>query len=155
MPWQAAAGGIAPMMQPFRAQMRDPYGGGAQWLPAIQQVAAQFGNPWVPAQTQGLDGIDLTGIWCPPMNPMDQTYIRQYGPYLNLVAGLMGMPTAVGEGLFDPVHRSVYIVGRYMNGMMVQVRSQVLPNWTMQGVMTLPGPMGFPMQMPHLAVKYA
>lgn len=142
-------------MQPFRAQMQDPYAGGAQWLPEIQKVAAQFGNSWVPTQTQGLAGIDLTGIWCPPGNPMDQTYVRQFGPYLNLVAGIMGMQTAVGEGLFDPVHRSVYIIGVYYNGARVEVRSQLLPNWTMRGVMIVPGPMGFPVQMPHLAVKVA
>ena len=142
-------------MEPFRPQMPDPYAGGNQWLPAIQQVAAQFGNAWVPTQTQGLAGIDLTGIWCPPGNPMDQTYIRQYGPYLNLVAGIMGMQTAVGEGLFDPVHRSVYIIGVYFNGARVEVRSQLLPNWTMRGVMIVPGPLGFPVQAPHLAVKVA
>ena len=142
-------------MEPFKPQIADPYAGGSQWLPAIQQVAAQFGNAWVPTQTQGLAGIDLTGVWCPPGNPMDQTYVRQYGPYLNLVAGIMGMQTAVGEGLFDPVHRSVYIIGVYFNGSRVEVRSQLLPNWTMRGVMIAPGPLGFPIQMPHIAVKYA
>lgn len=142
-------------MEPFRPQIADPYAGGNQWLPAIQQVAAQFGNSWVPTQTQGLGGVDLTGIWCPPGNPMDQTYIRQFGPYLNLVAGIMGMQTAVGEGLYDPEHRSVYIIGVYFNGARVEVRSQLLPNWTMRGVMIVPGPMGFPVKMPHIAVKVA
>lgn len=142
-------------MEPFRPQIQDPYAGGNQWLPAIQKVAAQFGNPWAPTQTQGLAGIDLTGIWCPPGNPMDQTYIRQFGPYLNLIAGIVGMQTAVGEGLFDPVHRSVYIIGVYFNGARVEVRSQLLPNWTMRGVMIVPGPLGFPVQAPHLAVKVA
>ena len=152
---QGQAGWQAPAMQTFRPQMQDPYHGGAQWLPQIQQMAAQNGNAWVPQQTQGIGDVDLTGVWCPPGNPMDQTYIRQFGPYLNLVAGIMGMPTVVAEGLYDPVHRSVYIVGRYFNGAPVEVRSQLLPNWMLQGVMTVPGPMGFPMQMPHLAVKVA
>jgi hypothetical protein len=69
-----------PAMAAFTPQMQDPYGGGRQWLGQLQQVAAQNGNSWVPPETQGLMGIDLTGVWCPPMNPMDQTYIRQYGP---------------------------------------------------------------------------
>lgn len=145
----------APQMQAFRPQMQDPYRGGAQWLPQIQQLAAQNGNAWVPQQTQGIGDVDLTGVWCPPGNLMDQTYIRQFGPYLNLVSGIMGMPTFVGEGLYDPTHRSIYILGRALNGAPVEVRTQLLPNWTMQGVMTVPGPMGFPMQMPHFAVKVA
>ena len=67
-------------MQTFQASMPDPYQGGAQWLPQLQQVAGQQGSPWVPTQTQGLAGIDLTGVWVPLGNPMEVDYVRQAGP---------------------------------------------------------------------------
>ena len=79
MPQQGAAWQM-PVMQPFQPQFHDPFGGGQQWLPQLQQMAGQNGNPWVPTQVHDLGGINLTGVWCPPMNPMDQTYIRQFGP---------------------------------------------------------------------------
>ena len=56
-----------PPMQPFRPATQDPFQGGQQFLPQLKQMAAQFGNPWVAPQTQGIMGIDLTGIWSPPM----------------------------------------------------------------------------------------
>jgi hypothetical protein len=134
-----------PAMAPFTAQAHDPYGGGGQWLGQLQQVAAQNGNAWVPPQTSGLMGIDLTGIWSPPMNPMDQTYIRQYGPYLNVVAGIAGMPTFMAEGLFDPASLTLRVVGRQSNGQPAESQAQLLPNWVMHGTMTILNPWGMPM----------
>jgi len=126
-------GGTA--MAPFRPQMQDPYAGGQQWMGQLQQVAAQNGNAWVPQETAGALGIDLTGLWAAPMNPMDQSYIRQYGPYLNIVAGLGGVPMFLAEGLFDPRSGGLQLAGRYADGSFGQAQAQVMPNWTMQGVM--------------------
>lgn len=142
-----------PSMQPFYPKMPDPFGGGGQWLPELQNLAGQFGNPWVATRTQGLLGIDLTGIWSPPMNPIDQTYIRQFGPYLNLIAGVGGMPTLYAEGLLNPVYAIVHVVGRYVTGAPMESRVQLLPNWTLQGVMMTLGPFGQPAQVPILLAK--
>jgi len=122
-------------MAPFRPQTRDPYAGGQQWIGQLQQVAAQNGNAWVPEETAGALGIDLTGLWASPMNPMDQSYIRQYGPYLNIVAGVGGVPMFLAEGLFDPRSGGLQLAGRYADGSFGQAQAQVMPNWTMQGVM--------------------
>lgn len=143
--------GMAPEMnmQPFQAQFSDPYQGGAQWLPALQSVAAQNGNGWVPPSTQGLHGRrdDLTGVWCPPGNPYDQSYIRQYGPYLNLVAGAYGTPTFYAEGMLNPQLGQIHLVGRNTMGMMAESRLQVYPNWMLAGWLVTYGPYG-PMQVP-------
>jgi hypothetical protein len=99
-----------------------------------QSVAAQNGNPWVAQRTQGLLGIDLTGVWIAPLNPADQTYIRQFGTYINFVGGIGGIPTAFGEGLFDLSHLIIHLVGRNPMGAPFEIRSQLLPNWVIQGL---------------------
>lgn len=151
----AAPMAAMPAMAPFTPQMQDPYGGGQQWLGQLQQVAADNGNAWVPPQTAGLGGIDLTGVWSPPMNPMSQTYIRQFGPYLNIIEGIGGMPTAMGEGLFDPQSSTLRVVGRDANGSPVQAQAQLMPNWMMQGVTTILNPWGMPMNGPFVLQRVA
>ena len=144
-----------PPMQPFTPRMQDPFAGGAQWLPWLQQLAGQFGNAWVPAQTSGLYGIDLTGLWVPPMNPLEQTYLRQSGPYLNLITGLAGTPIALAEGMFIPHQGAIHLVGRYATGAPFQVQAQLAPNWTIQGTLAGRNPFGMPFQMPLLVTKVA
>jgi len=150
----APAAGV-PAMAQFQPLMRDPYGGGGQWLGQLQGVAAEHGNPWVPPRTAGLRGIDLTGVWSPPMNPMDQTYIRQYGPYLNVIAGVGGVPTFMAEGLFDPGSLVLRVVGRQSTGGPAQVHAQLMPNWMMHGTMTISNPWGTPMMVPLMMQRVA
>jgi hypothetical protein len=145
----------SPPMATFQPQMPNPYGHGNQWLPNLQSVAVQHGNPWVPAATQSLLGIDLTGIWVPPGNPYDQTFIRQFGPYLNVIAGVAGTPTVFAEGLFDPTHGVIHVVGRNTNGAPFESRGQLLPNWVLQGWMMTIGPLGQPLQAPYIMGKVA
>lgn len=141
---QTAPSGVASQhMQPFHAQMPDTYAGGNQWLPGLQNVAAQHGNSWVPSRTQGFLGINLTGIWAHPQMLEDQTYIRQFGPYVNWVAGIGGMPIFLGEGLFDPASNVLYVVGQFMGGIPMEIRAQVFQNWTLQGVMRRLEPVGY------------
>lgn len=147
--------GQMPMMQPFRPQFADPFAGGQQFVPQLQQMAQRNGNGWVPMQVQPLGNINLTGVWCPPMNPMDQTYIRQYGPYLNIIAGVGGMPTLYAEGLLDPMQAMIIARGQYINGSMMEARLQLLPNWMLQGVLAAQGMFGMPMQTPILMGKVA
>jgi hypothetical protein len=151
----AAPAAGAPAMAQFQPQMRDPYGGGGQWLGQLQGVAAEHGNSWVPPQTAGLMGIDLTGVWSPPMNPMDQTYIRQYGPYLNVIAGIGGVPTFMAEGLFDPGSLVLRVVGRQSTGAPAEANAQLMPNWMMHGTMTGTNPWGMPMMVPLMMQRVA
>jgi hypothetical protein len=144
-----------PPMQPFAPAAPDPFAGGAQWLPYLQQLAGQFGNAWVPAQTSGLFGIDLTGVWAPPMNPMEQTYLRQSGPYLNLITGLAGTPLALAEGIFIPRQSAIFVVGRYATGAPFQAQAQLMPDWTHQGMLAGTNPIGMPFQMPLYMRKIA
>jgi len=144
-----------PRMQPFQPQLADQFKGGAQWLPALQGVAAQNGNPWVAQNTQGILGIDLTGVWIAPINPADQTYIRQFGTYVNLVTGIGGTPTGFGEGLFDPSHLFVHFVGRNSAGGPFEFRGQLLPNWVIQGVGVTAGPFMQWVQIPITMAKVA
>lgn len=141
-------------MQPFQAQMPDPYQGGAQWLPQLQQVAAQQGSSWVPTQTQGVAGIDLTGVWVPPGNPMEVDYVRQAGPYLNMIIGAGGVQTGYSEGLFDPASGMVRLAGLYANGVPLEAQLQLFPNWTLQGWVSGLGPYG-PMTTPVFLMKAA
>lgn len=149
----AAMGG--PPMAPFMQQMADPYGGGQQWIGQLRQMAAQNGNGWVPQQTAGLGGIDLTGLWRNPMNPMEQSYIRQFGPMLNMVAGIGGIPGFTAEGLFDPSTGTVRLVGRYVNGSPGEVNAQLHPNWVIHGVVMFLNPWGVPMTAPTVAQRVA
>jgi hypothetical protein len=144
-----------PPMTAFNSQMSNPYGQGNQWLPNLLALAQQHGNSWVPETTQPLLGIDLTGVWTPPFNLYDQTFIRQYGPSVNFVSGIGGTPTAFGEGLFDPIHRIVHVVGRNMYGWPIESRGQLLPNWMIQGMMTWVNQFGQPIQTPYIMSRIA
>lgn len=144
-----------PPMQPFQPRMADRFGGGGQWLPGLRNLAWQFGNPWVATQTQGFLGVSLTGIWVPPTLPSDQTYIRQFGPYLNIIAGIGGTPTVFAEGLFDPTHAIIHAIGRNFAGVPLEIHGQLLPNWTIQGVLLGMGPFNQPVQMGYVMMKIA
>jgi hypothetical protein len=141
-------------MQSFQPSMPDPYQGGAQWLPQLQQVAGQQGSPWVPTQTQGLAGIDLTGVWVPPGNPMEVDYVRQAGPYLNMITGVGAMQGGYSEGLFDPTTGIARLAGRYANGVPLEAQLQLFPNWTLQGWVSGMGPFG-PVTTPVYLMKAA
>lgn len=154
-PQTAPSGMASQHMQPFHAQMPDSYAGGNQWLPRLQDVAAQHGNAWVPSGTQGFLGINLTGIWGHPQNLNDQTYVRQFGPYLNVIAGIGGMPTFVGEGLFDPMNNIMQVLGVSIDNVVWDLRAQVFPNWTLQGVMTAQSLFGQIVQRPIAMMKLA
>lgn len=153
------SGTHAPAMYPFQPQTVDPFGGGARFLDQLSAMAAQQSGAWVPAQTQGVSGVELTGLWVPPMNPIEQTYIRQFGVYLNLVTGMGltmgGMPVLLSEGIFDPVHMIVHVVGRFVTGAPLEARAQLFPNWTLQGLMAQLGPFGMPMNQPLILAKVA
>ena len=151
-----SAGGNANVMpmETFHAQMPDPYQGGAQWLPQLQQVAGQQGSPWVPTQTQGLAGIDLTGVWVPPGNAMEVDYVRQAGPYVNMITGVGAMQGGYSEGLFDPTNGIVRLAGRYANGVPLEAQLQLFPNWTLQGWVSGMGPFG-PVTTPVFLMKAA
>jgi hypothetical protein len=114
----------------------------------VRQVAAANGNPWVPETTAGFGGIDLTGVWCPPMNTFDRCVIRQSAAYLNVAAMMGGMMTFAGEGLFDPNARALAFAGRYANGAPAQVRAQLLPNGMINGVLAVQNPWGAAMTSP-------
>jgi hypothetical protein len=131
-----------PPMQQFQPREHDPYSGGGQWLPQVRAVAVQQGNPWVPPSTAGFLGIDLTGVWAPPGNPLDLAYLRQFGPYLNLIAGIGGQPTLIAEGLYDPTTRSIRLAGRNFAGFPVECSAQLFPDWTIRGMMVAASPLG-------------
>lgn len=114
----------------------------------VRRVAAANGDPWVPETTAGFGGIDLTGVWCPPMNVFDRCAIRQSGRYLNVAAMIGGVMTFAGEGLFDPRARALVFAGRYANGAPAQVRAQLLPNGVISGVLAVHNPWGVPMTNP-------
>ena len=114
----------------------------------IIQVAAANGDSWVPETTAGFGGIDLTGVWCPPMNFYDRCTIRQSGAYLNVAAMIGGMMTFAGEGLFDPRTRAIGFAGRYANGAPAAVRAQLLPNGMITGTLSVQNPWGVPMANP-------
>jgi hypothetical protein len=155
MPPQMGAQWHMPAMQPFTPQFQDPFSGGAQWMPQLQQIAQRNGNPWVPTQVHDLGGINLTGVWCPPVNPFDQTYIRQFGPYLNIIAGINGMPTLYAEGLFNPLQSSIYARGQYINNTPMEAQLTLASNWTLQGILTTMTVFGMPSHMPIMMGKVA
>lgn len=114
----------------------------------VRQVAAANGNAWIPDTTVGFGGIDLTGVWCPPMNFLDRCAIRQSGPYLNVAAMIGGMMTFAGEGLVDPASRMLAFAGQYANGAPAQVRAQLLPNGAISGMLAVANPWGVAMTNP-------
>jgi hypothetical protein len=150
----AASAPNAMPMQAFQARTADPYQGGAQWLPQLRQVAAQQGSAWVPPHTEGLAGINLTGVWVPPGNTWERDYVRQTGPYLNMIIGVGAMQTGYSEGLFDPASGIVRLAGRYANGVPLQAQLQLFPNWTLQGWVSGMGPFG-PVTSPVYLMKAA
>jgi hypothetical protein len=150
----AASAPNAMPMQAFQARMADPYQGGTQWLPQLRQVAAQQGSAWVPPHTEGLAGINLTGVWVPPGNTWERDYVRQTGPYLNMITGVGAMQTGYSEGLLDPASGIVRLAGRYANGVPLQAQLQLFPNWTLQGWVSMMGPFG-PVTSPVFLMKAA
>lgn len=150
----AETGASAIPMQTFQATAQDPYQGGAHWLPQLQQVAAQHGSSWVPPQTQGLGGIDLTGVWVPAGGMGEVDYVRQAGSYLNMITGVGAMQTGYSEGLFDPTTGLLRLAGLYANGMRLEAQLQLFPNWTLQGLVSGMGPLG-PVTTPVFLMKVA
>ena len=138
-------------MQPFKPQMNDSYAGGSQWLPTLQGVAARFGDSWVPTRTMGFMGVDLTGIWGP--DQMNLSYIRQYGPYLNIISGVGGSYTMYSEGIFDVNSGVVHVIGCDSMGNSMEIRVNLHSNWCLQGQMSCPviSPMPISIQLHRLA----
>ena len=149
-----AAAWSDPRMQPFHPQQSNPFGQGQQWVPQLEQMAQSHGNGWVPQRTQPLYQFSLTGVWCSPPNWNFQTYIRQFGPYINLVAGIGGQVAAYAEGLLNPTNWCIYIVG-YEQNMPVEIRAQVYSNWTIQGTKLVPGQFGQPTFFPFMIGRIA
>jgi hypothetical protein len=89
------------------------------------------------------------------MNPFDQTYIRQSGPYLNLIAGVGGIPGLYAEGLFDPTSRIVRAVGRYTTGAPMEAQAELSPDWTLQGWLSTYGAFGQPVSGPIFMARMA
>lgn len=144
-----------PQMATFNAQIPNIYGQGNQWLPNLQMIASQHGNPWVPTETKPLAGIELTGVWVIPSIMYYEVFVRQYGPYLNMVGVYSGMAVVFAEGLFDPTHRIIHSVGQNTYyGVPFETRGQLFPNWTVQGTMTWTSQWG-PSQMPYFMQKIA
>src|SRR5215472_1289982 len=60
-------------------------------MPA-QGHAVQVAAPWAqqpvaaPMQVPAL----LSGVWAPPMSPLEQVQIQQFGPYVQLVSSMNG-----------------------------------------------------------------
>ncbi len=126
---QAPSFQATPSYQPQYAnpQPQDP-----SWQ-QLQQVAQQHGDPWLPTQTQGWNGYDLTGLWVSMINPGGQINLRQSGPYLTVVASAFGIPNGFGEGVINPATWFVSIIGQNAMGMPIEVQAQFYSDWTLQG----------------------
>lgn len=152
-------GGAAMAMQPFQAQAANPFASWNPFLAPMQNLAAQQTSAWVPTETRGVSGVNLTGLWIPPTAPMEQTYVRQFGVYLNLITGIgltmNGSPLLFSEGVFDPMHGVVHVVGRFVTGAALEMRAQLLPNWMLQGVIAQSNVFGMPTHLPLLLCKVA
>ncbi len=142
-------------MNSFQSQIDDPYNGGAQWVDSLHSITSQSGNSWIPKQTRGFAGIDLTGIWGTPSNPYDQTYIRQYGPYLNIIAGICGTPTVYAEGIFNPQNGAIEFTGINFEGMQVTAQLTLLPQWTIKGTMSVQTLFNIPIHAQIDIIKYS
>lgn len=125
-------------MMPFNARLRDPYNGGQRWLSQLQQNLGDK-NPeqWIPENTHHFFGIDLTGIWSPSLNPLDQSYVRQYGPYLNYISGTAGIPNIFAEGLFNPLTGAVSLLGKDIFENPFNADLQLSSEWSLNGEMTM------------------
>ncbi|MBN2735763.1 MAG: hypothetical protein JXR70_02200 [Spirochaetales bacterium] len=126
-------------MMPFNPRLRDPYNGGQRWLSQLQQNLGETSpDPWIPDQTHDFFGINLTGIWAPSLNPLDQSYIRQYGPYLNYIIGTAGIPNIFAEGLFNPLTGAISLVGKDIFDNPFIAHLQLSCEWSINGDMTVP-----------------
>ena len=121
------------LMQPFRPVITDTYNKGRYWLPEIKKLAEQYGNPWVPRDTRGLSGINLTGIWVSDPNWREKTYIRQFGPYLNFIGGITETRTWYAEGLFDPHTGVLHVVGQFYNRGPFEIKTKLYTDWSLHG----------------------
>jgi hypothetical protein len=123
-------------MERFRPTIQDSYNKGRQWIPELQNMAGNFGNPWIPKSTQGWGGIDLTGVWLTYQTINELSYIRQFGPYLNWITEIGGYMPFYHEGLFDQEHSVVHMVGQGF-GMLSEIRADLYTDWTLRGEMTV------------------
>ena len=132
-----------PQMQSFRPQQHNPFGQGQQWMPGLRWVAQAHGNPWVPSHTRPFYQINLTGVWGVPPSLRGRYFIRQFGPYLNVILGLDSETIGYGEGLFNSTNGCLHIVGfiflpREMAELGVphypfQIYAQLYDDWTIDG----------------------
>ncbi len=111
-------------------------GGGRQHAAAsFGAFGAQYGVPVPAAPPMAIGGIDLSGLWLAPgPQGLASVYLRQFGPYLNVVFGMNQMPTGIGEGVFNPMNGAVQLVGQFpQTGLRCEWVAQVQPNWTIVG----------------------
>lgn len=106
--------------------------------PILTNVAQANGDPWVPQQTLGLNGIDLTGVWSPYHSPGVpvlgiRAIIRQSGPYLNLLIINNGYVTLCAEGILNPINWFITLAGQ-ANGETIKLNLQFYyPDWSLWG----------------------
>ncbi|MFH2010700.1 MAG: hypothetical protein ABI333_29130 [bacterium] len=133
-----------PRMDEYLPEVGDSYGGGSPWLPDLRSLAASLGSSWVPTRNHDLLGVDLSGIWRASLDENDRTYIRQFGPYLNLVMGLSSEPRATAEGVYDPFHSRIVFVGRTLLGASCTGYAQLHKHWLLDGELQTFGFFGDP-----------
>ena len=133
-----------PRMDPYLPEVGDDYNGGRRWHRQIEVLAASLGNPWVPAENHNLLGVDLSGIWQASLDDTDRTYIRQFGPYVNVVMGLTDEPRVLAEGLYDPNSSRVAFVGRNLLGATCVGSTQLQSHWLLDGEVKTTGFFGDP-----------
>ncbi len=134
----------SPRMDEHLPLVGDDYEGGLRWVPELTATARQLGKDWVPRTNHDLLGVDLHGIWSDSLDDTDRTYIRQFGPYLNLVMGIGGEPRLTAEGLYDPFHSRIAFVGRTLIGNRCAGFAQLQRQWVLDGEIESAGFFGAP-----------
>jgi hypothetical protein len=133
-----------PRMDEHLPEVGDPYDGGVRWIQDLQTLARRQGNPWVPWESHDLLGVDLGGIWRDSLDDADRTYIRQFGPYLNVIMGIGGEPRLLAEGLYDPFHSRIAFVGSTLIGNACAGWAQLQRHWILDGEIETSGFFGAP-----------
>ncbi len=127
--------------------------------PPVAPVEQTSQQPWIVQETQGFNGVDMTGVWFNPNDqfcvpaPMPQfgynasgpqapgalpeTCIRQFGTYLNFITICQGQTLFWGEGLINPSSMPwfVRLVGQHITGWPIEIHANLnlFGFWSLQG----------------------
>ena len=147
------AGSPVRVMGPFRPGGAAP--GPIPMSTDYLSLASNVPGAWVPGPSEGICGINLTGVWGVVGDLGNITFIRQFGPFFNVIKPAMRNPPLYAEGVFNPATGYLFFTGQHVPGPPAGFEGYLHPNWTIGGTLVRMTPHGQVIPIPLNLMRFA